>query len=99
MLRNISSAKDTKQEQKQAGMSWDQLGPDLLPACKGENGYRYILYFTFEDPSSDRILWEHLGMLDNPVYMVSWERKLSFYESIGYVEGNNLFTSMSVKMD
>ena len=38
MLRNISSAKDTKQEQKQAGMSWDQLGPDLLPACKGENG-------------------------------------------------------------
>ena len=32
-------------------------------------------------------------MLDNPAYRASWERKLSFYESIGFVEGENLFTT------
>ena len=58
-----------------------------------ENGHRCIPDFTFEDPSGDRILWEHLGMLDNPAYRESWERKLAFYESIGYVEGKNLFTT------
>ena len=31
-----------------------------------DNGRRCIPDFTFEDASGDTILWEHLGMLDNP---------------------------------
>ena len=38
MLRNISVSKDVIKEEKQANMSWEQLGPESLPACKGENG-------------------------------------------------------------
>ena len=60
---------------------------------KEENGRRCIPDFTFEDASGDTILWEHLGMLDNPAYKESWERKLAFYKSIGYEEGKNLFTT------
>ena len=30
-------------------------------------------------------------MLDNPGYRESWERKCKFYESIGFVKGENLF--------
>ena len=58
-----------------------------------ENNHRCIPDFTFEDASGDIIIWEHLGMLDNPAYRTSWERKLAFYESIGFVEGENLFTT------
>lgn len=58
-----------------------------------ENGHRYIPDFTFEDASGDTIIWEHLGMLDNPAYKDSWKRKLEFYNSIGFIEGNNLFTT------
>ena len=58
-----------------------------------ENGRRCIPDFTFEDASGDTILWEHLGLLNNPAYRESWERKLAFYKSIGYVEGVNLFTT------
>ena len=58
-----------------------------------ENNHRCIPDFTFEDASGDTIIWEHLGMLDNPAYRASWERKLAFYESIGFIEGENLFTT------
>ena len=58
-----------------------------------ENGRRCIPDFTFEDASGDTIIWEHLGMLDNPGYRESWERKCEFYESIGFVKGKNLFTT------
>ena len=57
------------------------------------NGRRCIPDFTFEDASGDTILWEHLGMLDNPAYKESWDKKLAFYKSIGYEEGINLFTT------
>jgi len=57
------------------------------------NNHRCIPDFTFVDASGDTIIWEHLGMLDNPSYMASWKKKLSFYESIGYYEGENLFTT------
>ena len=40
-----------------------------------------------------RIIWEHLGMLVVPEYKASWERKLKFYEEIGYTLGENLFTT------
>lgn len=60
---------------------------------KEENGHRCIPDFTFEDAGGDTIIWEHLGLLDNPSYRKSWERKLSFYNTIGFVEGENLFTT------
>ena len=60
---------------------------------KEENGRRCIPDFTFEDASGDTIIWEHLGLLDNPSYRASWEKKLDFYHSIGFVEGENLFTT------
>ncbi|WP_260395216.1 ATP-dependent DNA helicase [Phocaeicola vulgatus] len=59
-----------------------------------DNGRRCIPDFTFEDASGDTILWEHLGMLDNPAYKESWEKKRDFYKSIGYIEGVNLFTTV-----
>lgn len=59
-----------------------------------DNGRRCIPDFTFEDASGDTILWEHLGMLDNPAYRESWEKKRDFYKSIGYIEGVNLFTTV-----
>lgn len=57
------------------------------------NNHRCIPDFTFVDASGDTIIWEHLGMLDNPSYAAAWKNKLSFYESIGYREGENLFTT------
>ena len=58
-----------------------------------ENGRRCIPDFTFETASGDTIIWEHLGLLDNPAYKASWEKKLAFYKSIGFEEGDNLFTT------
>ena len=58
-----------------------------------ENGHRCIPDFTFEDASGDTIIWEHLGLLDNPSYKASWEKKLAFYNSIGFEENVNLFTT------
>ncbi len=58
-----------------------------------ENGRQYIPDFSFVDASGDRIIWEHLGMLDVPAYRQAWDKKKAFYESIGYVEGENLFTT------
>lgn len=37
---------------------------------------------------------EHLGMLSNPAYKESWDKKLAFYKSIGFEEGTNLFTTI-----
>ena len=58
-----------------------------------EDGYRCIPDFTFEDASGDRIIWEHLGMLDNPAYRASWEKKKKIYKELGYIEGETLFTT------
>ena len=33
-------------------------------------------------------------MLDNPAYEASWKKKLEFYQSIGFYEGENLFTTV-----
>ena len=58
-----------------------------------ENNHQCIPDFTFETPWGTRIIWEHLGMLGVPEYKASWERKLKFYEEIGYTLGENLFTT------
>lgn len=60
---------------------------------KEENGHRCIPDFTFATAGGDTIIWEHLGLLDNPSYKESWKKKLDFYTSIGFVEGENLFTT------
>ena len=58
-----------------------------------EGGRTCYLDFTFVDDCGEIIIWEHLGMLDLPSYKESWEKKLAFYHSIGYKEGENLFTT------
>lgn len=58
-----------------------------------ENGRRCIPDFTFEDASGDSIILEHLGMLNVQSYADAWRRKLEFYKSIGYEEGENLFVT------
>jgi hypothetical protein len=49
--------------------------------------------FTFVDDAGDVYVWEHLGMLDRPDYVRSWEWKKAWYESNGFRDGENLFTS------
>lgn len=59
-----------------------------------QNGRRCIPDFSFETPSGEPIIWEHLGMMGVPSYKASWERKLAFYNEIGFELGKNLFTTM-----
>ncbi len=49
--------------------------------------------FSFVDDSGDVFVWEHLGMLDRPDYVRSWEWKKKWYEENGFQEGKNLFTT------
>lgn len=58
------------------------------------DGHQCLPDFTFVDLSDEIIIWEHLGMLTVPEYRASWEKKLKFYNSIGFVEGENLFTTI-----
>ncbi|MET7774040.1 ATP-dependent RecD-like DNA helicase [Nocardia sp. NPDC005366] len=39
--------------------------------------------FTIETTTGDRIIWEHLGMLDNPRYAANWEAKKQWYRDNG----------------
>ena len=32
-------------------------------------------------------------MLDNPAYKASWEKKKRVYKELGFIEGENLFTT------
>lgn len=57
------------------------------------DGHQCLPDFTFVDLSDEIIIWEHLGMLTIPEYKTSWEKKLKFYNSIGFIEGENLFTT------
>jgi len=49
--------------------------------------------FSFADAAGDRIIWEHLGMLDDHDYKAGWEWKQEWYHQNGYVLGRNLFTT------
>ena len=49
--------------------------------------------FTFATPAGSRIIWEHLGMLNQPEYARGWEEKRAWYAKNSVVEGNNLFTT------
>lgn len=49
--------------------------------------------FTFETPDGRRILWEHLGKLNDLHYAHGWDEKRRWYQANGFVEGVNLFTT------
>jgi len=50
--------------------------------------------FTIILPDGSRILWEHLGRLDNPQYCSRVAAKLNLYQQNGYVIGKNLILTM-----
>lgn len=39
--------------------------------------------FTIETTTGRRIIWEHLGLLDNPRYVTNWEAKKRWYRTNG----------------
>ena len=50
--------------------------------------------FTIILPNGDRIIWEHLGKLDDPAYCLRTANKLNLYQQNGYVLGKNLILTM-----
>lgn len=50
--------------------------------------------FTIILPNGDRIIWEHLGRLDDPEYCYRTALKLNLYQQNGYVIGDNLIITM-----
>lgn len=40
--------------------------------------------FTIESPTGDEIIWEHLGMMNNPKYAADWQAKKAWYVANGY---------------
>lgn len=50
----------------------------------------YYPDFTVEKKNGDIILWEHLGLIDNPDYRNKAYRKILKYNENGYYQGKNL---------
>ena len=50
----------------------------------------YYPDFTVEKKNGDIILWEHLGLIDNPDYRNKVYRKIMKYNENGYYQGKNL---------
>ncbi len=50
--------------------------------------------FTIILPDGSRIIWEHLGRLDDPEYCRRTAVKLNLYQQNGYVIGKNLILTM-----
>ena len=49
--------------------------------------------FTFETPDGRKLLWEHLGKLNDLHYLREWDEKRRWYQTNGILEGVNLFTT------
>ena len=47
--------------------------------------------FVFFKKDKSIIVWEHLGMLDNKKYASKWEKKLEWYSTNGFIDGESLF--------
>ena len=47
--------------------------------------------FVIFDVSKKPLLWEHLGMLNDPDYQARWKSKLEWYEMNGFSTGVDLF--------
>ncbi len=59
----------------------------------GNDGTRVLPDFTFVDAAGERVVWEHLGMMDRPDYRDRWEWKRDWYKRNGLVEGETLFVT------
>lgn len=59
----------------------------------GSDGTRVLPDFTFVDAAGERVVWEHLGMMDRPDYRDRWEWKRDWYKRNGLVEGETLFAT------
>lgn len=53
-------------------------------------GYTIHPDFTITLPDGAKLFWEHLGMLDDPVYAKKWAIKNQTYLQSGIAEGNGL---------
>lgn len=49
----------------------------------GADGTHKLPDFTVAKPSGETVIWEHLGMLDNPRYAHDWEVKKKWYADNG----------------
>lgn len=49
--------------------------------------------FSFADAAGDRVIWEHLGMMDDEEYVRGWKWKLEWFKENGYVLNQNLFVT------
>jgi hypothetical protein len=67
------------------------LRPMYEQRYEGSDGRWKLPDFTFSDSAGEPVIWEHLGMLDDPGYRSSWERKLAWYEGESLVLDENLF--------
>lgn len=68
-----------------------QLRPLYELWYEGSDGFWKLPDFTFLNAADDPLIWEHLGILDDPRYRSSWERKLAWYVEQGFVPGESLF--------
>jgi hypothetical protein len=65
-----------------------------------DQGRRLRPDFTIIGRTGKVVLWEHLGMLDNPVYAEHWNWKLAWYARNGFELNRNLFvTSQTGSLD
>ena len=76
------------------------LDSDLKPLYEekydGDDGRWKLPDFTFIDAADEPIIWEHLGMMDDPGYASDWEEKKKWYAQQGIEEGENLFCTDEV---
>ena len=67
------------------------LRPRYEQRFDGSDGRWKLPDFTFENEAGDPIVWEHLGLLDDPEYAAGWQRKRHWYATQGLVENETLF--------
>ena len=65
-----------------------------------DQGSQLLPDFTIIGRSGNVVLWEHLGMLDDPAYAKHWHWKLAWYARNGFELNKNLFvTSQTGSLD
>lgn len=47
--------------------------------------------FTIDCLTGEMLIWEHLGLISDPIYRDKWFVKRAIYASKGWIEGKNLF--------
>ena len=87
--RSILLAVDEKENEKTQVPNPEALKFEYEKAIKISDGI-YYPDFTVEKKNGDIILWEHLGLIDNPDYRNKAYRKILKYNENGYYQGKNL---------